>query len=191
MATYAWPSQEPASQTREDLPENVQVLGGWLQLSAEQASRLAEIDPDFMEHSAQLEQTLAAERETLAALFEDDRARDDEIVRQVERVIEAHAALERRVCSYLVAVRGNLTEAQRAKLFQRCASGVREAGGWQWREQNRERRGPGWGGGGDRGQRRGGGFGRGRGGRFGTQPGRDADVEPTSRPRSGRRGDRP
>ncbi len=98
-------------------------------MTREQASRLTEIEREFAQDSADLDAVLASERETLAELFEDKQANDDQILEQVERVIEGQGALERRVTAYIVAIRSHLSDAQRDKLFKRCADGVRRAGG--------------------------------------------------------------
>lgn len=108
-------------------------LVDWLQVSPESAVRLVEIAAPFGEARAKLESVLYTERGKLADLFDSDVATDEEILQQVERVIEADNALERRVVEQLVALRKHLTGDQRARLFKRCAQGVREAGGCRWR----------------------------------------------------------
>lgn len=196
LATYALQPQQQTVPPREGgFPSTIRTLGGWLQLTPEQAARLADIEPEFAHDSAELEAVLSGEREKLAELFEDEQAHDDQILEQVERVIEAQGALERRVTAYLVAIRSHLSDAQRTKLFKRCADGVRRAGGWRWRHQrgdpgaDQSVRGAGKGGG--RGPGRGDGSGRGRGNQFGRQRDRTAADEPTSRPQSQPDGDRP
>jgi Spy/CpxP family protein refolding chaperone len=130
-ATYAWQAQRP---TQLPPPGNpARALGGWLRLMPEQVEQLAEVDPGFAADRARLETALAEARETLARLFENASATDEQILEQVERVIDAHDALERRVAQYLVALRPHLGQEQRNRLFQRCAEGVRSAGGMRWR----------------------------------------------------------
>ena len=198
VATYAWQSQPTEQQPSEQLSRPARVLGGWLRLMPQQVERIAGVDPAFADESAQLEATLEAEREKLAAMFEDADATDEAIVQQVETVIEAHDQLERRVAKHLLALRPHLTDEQRSKLFQRCAKGIREAGGWRWRHGrgggHGGGRGEGWREG--RGQGRGGpppgrGSGRGRGGGRGPHWDDSTDEESTSRPGSDEQGDRP
>lgn len=169
LATYAW--QERGAGPRRPSPGPLDALAGWLRLMPDQVERLAGVDPGFAAERAALEAALATERERLAEVFERGAAPDDEILKQVERVIDARAALERRVAGYLVALRPHLTEEQRATLYRRCAEGVREAGGHRWRH------GPGR----DALQEEPGAP-RGRGGRRGQGPGgppwRDATDEP-------------
>lgn len=175
--TYAWQTRPtpPAASAPAD------ILGGWLRLPPSQLRALRDIDPGFSAERDELETTLATERETLAALFEQPDADDQAILDQVERVIAAHAALERRVARYLLAVRPHLTDPQRARLFEHAASGVREAGR-RWRggrdaelENNRRVGGPPS----DRGR----GFGRGRGGPNRNVTPADPDPQPASQPK--------
>ncbi len=145
--TQAWQTRQAADPTG---PADVAgVLGRWLQLAPRQLEQLRHVDPAYSEERQRLEVALAGERERLAQLFEQNVAGDEQILAQVERVIEAHDALERRVARFLLALRPHLTADQAHRLFERCASGVREAGGWRWRhgqsaasEQPRRRGGP-------------------------------------------------
>ncbi len=141
VATHAWQPVAEAPEPRE-APCGPMACGKkacceslvrWLQVSPQSAERLVEIAAPFGEARAKLESVLYTERGKLADLFDSDVATDDEILQQVERVIEADNALERRVAQQLVALRPYLTGDQRARLFKRCAQGVREAGGCRWR----------------------------------------------------------
>ncbi len=133
IATYAWQAEpaRPAAPARPAKP--AEVLGGWLRLMPEQLERVASVDPAFAEESARMEAELASEREALATMFEDADTTDEALLRQVETVITVHDQLERRVAAHLLALRPHLTDAQRSKLFQTCAKGIRESGGWRWR----------------------------------------------------------
>ena len=172
--TYAWQARRGAQPQQVTNPAD--VLGGWLRLMPGEIEQLRQVDPTFAADRAELEGNLAVERERLAGLFERDSAMDGEVLGQVERAIAAHDALERRVAKYLLALRPHLSAEQRSRLFDRCANGVRKAGGWRWRHGQS---------GVDSSERRGGGpppgrgFGRGRGG-----GGLSAPVSPqsTSRP---------
>ncbi|MHC4234174.1 MAG: Spy/CpxP family protein refolding chaperone, partial [Planctomycetota bacterium] len=118
------------------------------------ARRMAEIDSrdaTFKADLASLRAELAARRQALADALESPDSSDDEVRNGVERIIETHNTLERRVTEYLLVVRDELTPQQRTKLFRLCSEGVR--GG----------HGRGWGRGGGRGAGRGRGMGGGRG----------------------------
>lgn len=142
----------------------------WLGLTPQQASDVRNIEAGFAADRAPLEEKLGAERDRLATMLEDPATANDEILQQVDNVIAAQNALERRVADLLVAMRPHLTSEQQKRLFERFATGVREGCGRHWRHGQQgefERRqhgggpppgrGPGWGHG------RGGGFqGRGR-----------------------------
>lgn len=154
IAAYAWP---PRSATQPDAtpPDPLRAIGGWLRLMPDQVADLSHVDPDFATQRAALETELANGRERLAEMFEDSSATNAAILEQVEKVIEIHDRLERRVAQYLLALRPRLTDEQRATLFDRCAQGVREAGGWRWRHGANDRGGGGHGRGQGAGQRRG------------------------------------
>lgn len=144
---HAWQSRWATDQNEP--PDAADALGRWLQLPAPQREALRRVAPLFSEDRRRLEVALAEQRERLARLFEQADAGDEQILAQVERVIEAHNALERRVAEFLLAVRPHLTAEQAHRLFERCASGVRESGGWRWRhgqnaapDQTRRRGGP-------------------------------------------------
>ena len=143
VATHAW---QPPAQSRPAAGDGVgcasapcgkveccRSLAGWLRMPPEQSKQIRSIDPAFFEDSTKLEQTLYEERQRLADLFDDQNATVEAIQQQVERVISADNALERRVSAHLLALRPHLTAEQRAKLFERCAQGIRQAGGCRWR----------------------------------------------------------
>lgn len=167
LATQAWQEAgaavEPA--TPPEVRATVAALDRLLGLSEAQAQQVLAADPGFAAEQAALSAAVNEQREALASLLEDGEADADAVMVQLERVLAAQNALERRVTRHLLAVRPYLTEAQQRRLFQRCAQGVREAGGKGWRH--------GWGhgrgeagqpGGEMRGPGRGMGQGRGRGG---------------------------
>lgn len=163
MAAYAW--QPGGARHTSALSENepLLALGGWLRLMPDQVAEIAKVDPSFAVERDEMEADLAAERERLASMFENATASDDAIMAQVEKVIEIHDTLERRVANYLLALRPHLTSDQRAKLFELCGKEVRQAAGWRrggGYGGPPPGRGPGSGGGG---ARAGGGRGRGQG----------------------------
>ena len=150
-----------------------QPLARWLGLSAEQAEAVKKADPVFEGDADRQTAALGAEREKLAALLDDPKSADDQVMKQVERVIDAHNTLERRVAKHVLAIRSSLTADQQKQLMGLCASGVRRAAGRQWRRgRGQEGDLPGRGRGGprdDAGRGRGGAGqgGRGRGGQGG------------------------
>ncbi len=113
-------------------------LSGWLQVSPQQQERLGSVDAGFIEDQARLEAALFAERQKLAGLFEKEDSTGEDILQQVERVIEADNALERRVAKHLVALAPHLTSEQRDRLYGCCAKYVRDAGGCRWRHQQND-----------------------------------------------------
>lgn len=133
LATYAVGQQDRTSAGDRPTTAAAQSMIDWLGLTREQAAGVQDIQARFAADRAPLETRLAAEREQLATLLENPMATDEEIRQQVENVIAAHGALERRVADYLVAMRPHLTADQQNRLFNRFASSVREGGGWRWR----------------------------------------------------------
>lgn len=109
-------------------------IAGWLGLSRQQAADVLEIEAAFAADRTSLEAALQAERERLAFLFENRGTPDDEILQQVEAVIAAHDALERRIAKHLVTLRPHLTPEQTKRLFDRFAGGVRECRGPRWQQ---------------------------------------------------------
>ena len=122
------PTTEPASQT-PTLP-----LACWLKLEAGQAAEVQQVDPSFTEERWTLQRDLDQARTDLALLFEDQDASDETLQKQVEVVIAAHNALERRVAAYLIAVRPHLAPGQQKKLFRLCADRVRQGRARCWRQ---------------------------------------------------------
>ena len=70
---------------------------GWLNLSQQQHEAVHEADPDFDAEAQVLSQRLGERRQALATMLESQTVEDEAVLAQVERVIEAHNALERRV----------------------------------------------------------------------------------------------
>jgi hypothetical protein len=103
-------------------------LARWLRLDPAARQPVAAIEEVYRAERHDFEAAVAAERETLAGLFEDASVSDDEILEQVERVIAANNALERRTAEFLVAVRPHLNSAQQQRLLRHFAEGVREGG---------------------------------------------------------------
>lgn len=131
MVANAWQPGTPRAGDARDRNDPLRALGGWLRLMPDQFEEMEKVDPKFAAERGAMEAELAKERERLADLFEDATASNEDIMKQVDKVIEIHDRLERRVAGYLLALRPHLTAAQRAKLFQRCGEEVRSAAGWR------------------------------------------------------------
>ena len=100
-------------------------IAQWLALSPQQAQRLQQIDPAFARDVADMAGQLDHARQTLAQLLEHEHATDLQILDQVEHVIDAHNALERRVAEHLVQLRGELEPTQRQRLGRHAADHIR------------------------------------------------------------------
>lgn len=158
VATNAW--QSNATTTPAASTERCTALEQWLQLTPQQTTGLRGLDSTFAAEMSTLEARLTAERERLAAMFENPTTPNDVLLKQVEAVTPAHDAVERRVAAHVVALPPHLTATQQKQMFEKLASGVRE-GGYRWRhgQPEGEQRGRGGGPPADRGRGRG----RGRG----------------------------
>ena len=104
------------------------ALCNWLRLSGEQKQAVRAKGSRFVQEAKALQQKLADERFDLAALLEAPDSTDEQIMGQVERVIKAHDALERRVARHMLAIRPILTREQAKQFMGLAASGVRRAG---------------------------------------------------------------
>lgn len=131
MAAYAWQPGGDRSRDAGRDADPLHALGDWLRLLPKQFDEISKVDPAFAVERDEMEAELAAERERLASMFENATASDEAIMAQVEKVIEIHDVLERRVANYLLALRPHLTGEQRARLFERCGKEVRQAAGWR------------------------------------------------------------
>ena len=130
LATYALQQPGSAAGTTTAVAQSVT---SWLELTPLEAAAVGDIEAAFAADRKPLEAKLAAEREQLAALLENPATRNSEILQQVENVIAAHDALERRVAEHLVAMRPHLTADQQKRLLVRFATSVREGGGGRCR----------------------------------------------------------
>jgi len=169
--TYAW-QQPPAAPVPTAPAGRPTRLLDWLQLTPAQRAAVRDLESDFERDRAALEAELEAARGRLAAACESETTTDTELLAQVEAVLAAHQAVERRVAQYLVSLRPHLTPAQRTRLLGHFATGVREARGFRWRHGNIDGldAGGGRGAGGPPADRGPGGRGAGRRGGTGRQP---------------------
>ena len=106
------------------------ALAGCLGLSAEEARKMAQADPDFGPQARALRSSLVRQRHLLARLLEDPTSSDKALMQQVERVIAAHDALERRAAEHVLVIRRLLTPPQAKRLMGLTAKSVRSGGRW-------------------------------------------------------------
>lgn len=121
------------AQVPQAVPADTEPLHRWLDLSAERVHLVRQADPEFSKEAAGLSETLTAERRKLADLLEAPASTDAQVLEQVERVIAAHDALERRVARHVLAIRPYLTADQQKRLMGLCANCVRQRGDHGWR----------------------------------------------------------
>ncbi len=107
-----------------------------LQLTQEQIAWVQQHDPDFDQQCLVLRDSLREAHMGLVASFDDEQTADEELLAQVDRLIEAHSSLERRVAEHVVALQPRLTQQQRQRLLGLCTrgreSGVRDAWPANW-----------------------------------------------------------
>ena len=103
------------------------ALATCLGLLPSEAKEMAAADPDFHREAAALKADLAEQRGALVGLLEDPASSDETLTQQIERVIAAHGALERRVAGHVLAIRKLLTPSQAKQLMGLVAEGVRSA----------------------------------------------------------------
>jgi hypothetical protein len=103
-----------------------------LNMSEREWNRATACDPAFRDEARTLAQTLDDERAALADLLDQPGATDEQVRAQVERVIVAHNALERRAAEHLLKVREQLSPSQQKQLMGLVSETVRHAGP-RWR----------------------------------------------------------
>ncbi|MFH1716739.1 MAG: hypothetical protein ABIF19_05265 [Planctomycetota bacterium] len=91
-----------------------------LRLDEEQISILQDKDPDFETDSARLRDALLAERTNLLVLFEDAQSTDEALLQQIDKLVEAHSQIERRITSHVLVLRPYLTVEQQKWLIGLC-----------------------------------------------------------------------
>lgn len=100
-----------------------------LAIPAKDWSRATALDQSFPEESRKLTETLAAERNRFADLLDDANVSDQALLDQMEKVLAAQGALERRVAQHLIKIRHQLTPAQQKQVMGLASEKVRR-GGW-------------------------------------------------------------
>ena len=145
VATYAWQTDQATTPPTETTAAPTSGrLAAWLNVDADVRATVADLETAYRADRRELEAIVATERDALAALFDSGQANDDEILAQVEQVIAANNALERRTARFLLDVRPHLTSDQQQRLLRHFAEGVRESGryrwrhGWQQQDSNRD-----------------------------------------------------
>lgn len=106
-------------------PGRTPPMSHLLELSPEQESTIGKADPNFRPEARSLAAKLDAEHNKLAELLEDAGAGREAVMAQVETMMLAHNALERRVAEHVMEVREHLSPQQRAKLMSLMAERVR------------------------------------------------------------------
>jgi hypothetical protein len=109
-------------------PPSGDPLCRWLSLPAPQAKEVQNADPDFATQSRALVEDLRQQRGKLATLVQDPNVADGAVLEQLDRVLSADAALQKRLTNYILKVRGHLTAGQREQLMTLYAQGMRGAG---------------------------------------------------------------
>jgi hypothetical protein len=109
-------------------PHRRHPLGGYLKLDPERRARIEALDPTFFDDLATLRKELEAHRRELAGLLDSAESTNDEIRDCVERSIEAHNRLERRVLEHLLTVRAELTPEEQKRLFHSISKQIRGHG---------------------------------------------------------------
>lgn len=103
-------------------------LADCLNLDPERRTRIEALDPTFFDDLAALREQIANHRRELAGLLESPESTNDEIRACVERSIETHNRLERRVLEHLLLVRPELTLDEQQRLFQSISERIRGHG---------------------------------------------------------------
>ena len=91
-----------------------------LQLTEDQLTIAAQKDPAFEQEVQQLQSRLLTERQALLSLLESQQEPNGQVSEQIERIITAHNALEKRLISYVVIMREHFTAEQQKRLIGLC-----------------------------------------------------------------------
>jgi hypothetical protein len=91
-----------------------------LRLDEGQVNILRGKDSGFEADSIRLRDILLAERTALLALFENPESSDEELLRQIDKLILAHSQIERRIAEHVLVLRPYLTVEQQKWLIGLC-----------------------------------------------------------------------
>ena len=97
-----------------------QRLANSLELTEKQVSLLYQEDADFETETPDLRNTLLAERAKLLSMFEDSGSADNQLLQQIEKLIAAQSAIERRIVRHVLVLRPYLTGEQQKWLIGLC-----------------------------------------------------------------------
>lgn len=127
---------------------NTLPLTQWLEVSTTQEHGLTAADPKFSEDAAKLAQAVRQERQKLLDVLADPASTKEQINAQVEQVLAAEAALQRRVTQYVIEARSVLSLSQQQRLLGLYgqAMGSTYRGGHESHEEQGEHGGRGGGG---------------------------------------------
>jgi len=91
-----------------------------LRLDPNQIEILQDKDPGFEADSASLRDALLATRTNLLTLFENPQSTDKALLQQIDKLIEAHSQIERRITEHVLVLRPFLTVEQQKWLIGLC-----------------------------------------------------------------------
>ncbi len=101
-----------------------QRLANSLELNERQVRLLNRENTDFATETAELRDNLLDERARLLSMFEDSDTSGDQLLRQIERLLAAHSAIERRVVRHVLVLRPYLTGEQQKWLIGLCRRNI-------------------------------------------------------------------
>ncbi len=108
--------------------EGTQNLATRLRLTQEQSTWIEQQDPNFEAQCTVLRDRLYEAHTNLAANLENAQVTEQELAAKVDALIEAHAALEKRVAQYIVLLRPRLSQEQRDELRGLCSGSAGAVG---------------------------------------------------------------
>lgn len=91
-----------------------------LGLTDEQLLIIREKDPDFEADLTQMRNTLLTERATLLTMFEDAQTDNEDLLKQINKLVSAHSQIERRIARHLLVLRPHLNTEQQKWLIGLC-----------------------------------------------------------------------
>lgn len=91
-----------------------------LRLDPNQIEILQNKDSSFNADSTKLRNVLLAERTNLLTLFEDPQSTGEQLLQQIDKLIEAHSQIERRITQHVLVLRPYLTVEQQKWLIGLC-----------------------------------------------------------------------
>ena len=91
-----------------------------LRLTEEQIQFSQEQDPNLESDLARLRDNLLAERQKLLEMFENTQTGNEELLKQIDKMVSAHSQIERRMARYLLVLRPHLNTEQQKWLVGLC-----------------------------------------------------------------------